>query len=128
MTAGRAWGFTLLLLLVLAACAEAERGDPTRGAAVFKGELGGTVPCSECHNVAPGPLSPLGPSLEGIGDRAGDAVFGQSARAYLRESIVDPDAHLAGGFQEGIMPRIYDDTLTAEQVDDLVAYMLTLTQ
>ena len=32
----------------------------------------------------------------------------------------------AGGYQEGIMYRDYAQALTAQQVNDLVAYMLTL--
>jgi len=53
-------------------------------------------------------------------------VDGQSAEEYLRTSITDPDAYLAGGYQEGIMYRQYEQALTEQQIDDLVAYMLTL--
>jgi hypothetical protein len=40
--------------------------------------------------------------------------------------IVSPDAFLSGGYQEGIMYRGYAQALTAQQINDLIAYMLTL--
>ena len=70
--------------------------------------------------------SGTGQSLSNIGNRAGSAVPGQSAEEYLRTAIVDPDAFLSGGYQEGIMYRGYAQELTAQQINDLVAYMLTL--
>ncbi len=69
---------------------------------------------------------PIGINLHDIGDRAGSAVPGQSAEDYLRTSILDPDAYLAGNFQDGLMSREYPQALTDQQVSDLVAYMLTL--
>ena len=59
-------------------------------------------------------------------DRAAKTVAGQSAEEYLRTAITTPDAYLAGGYQEGIMYRDYAQALTVQQIDDLVAYMLTL--
>lgn len=69
---------------------------------------------------------PIGINLHDIGDRAGSVVPGQSAEEYLRISILDPDAYLAGNFQDGLMSREYPQALTEQQVSDLVAYMLTL--
>ena len=51
---------------------------------------------------------------------------GQDAAAYLRESILNPDAVLVDNYQEGIMYRGYRDSLTDRQLDDLAAYLLTL--
>lgn len=113
------------LALLLAACAGA--GDPARGEVLFRArpEAGG-LPCAECHGLSAGVASPLGPSLAGVGARAGETVPGLPAADYLREAILSPDAYLSAGFQEGIMPRTYPETLTDEQVADLVAYLLTL--
>jgi nitric oxide reductase subunit C len=51
--------------------------------------------------------------------------------AYIRESIVDPNAHVltgptyaAGG--RSLMPSDYAQTLKPEQVDQIVAYLLSL--
>ena len=48
------------------------------------------------------------------------------SEAEIRESIVDPDAQIAQGFQPGLMPR-YGDTLSEEQVDALVQYLTEVT-
>ncbi|MFW5940714.1 MAG: c-type cytochrome [Chloroflexota bacterium] len=90
----------------------------------------GAPGCITCHNVEPtdDPLqpAPVGPSHYGLADRAGDYVEEMSAEAYLRESIVEPDAHIVEGFQPGVMYQNYEEDLTEEQIDDLVAYLLTL--
>lgn len=68
----------------------------------------------------------IGTNLHDIGSRAGTMVPGQSAEDYLRTAIVDPDAFLAGGFQDGLMYREYEKVLTPQQINDLIAYMMTL--
>jgi hypothetical protein len=55
--------------------------------------------------------------MDGVGNRGED---------YLKESILDPDATLVDGFPAGTMPQVWGDELTSEQVDQLVAYLLTL--
>ncbi|HEU5100551.1 MAG TPA: c-type cytochrome [Roseiflexaceae bacterium] len=120
------------MILLLAACGAggAAAGDPASGKQLFNGEVSmadtGTPACITCHAIEPGLDTGSGQSLADIGDRAGAAVAGQSAEQYLRTSIVDPDAFLSGGYQEGIMYRGYAQALTAQQIDDLVAYLLTL--
>ncbi len=116
-------------LILFASCGSTVP-DATRGQALFRGEanLGDpNVPtCVSCHAIEPGEPADIGTNLSNIGNRASTMVAGQSPEAYLRSSIVDPDAYLAGGFQEGIMYRRYADVLTSAQIDDLVAYLLTL--
>ena len=68
----------------------------------------------------------VGPSLAGVKAVASQEVPGQSAEAYLRESIVDPDAHVVEGFSPGVMPSTYGTQLSDEQITDLVAYLMTL--
>ena len=91
----------------------------------------GAPGCATCHSVEPNddPMqpSPVGPSHYGLADRAGDYVEGMSAEEYIRESIVAPDAHVVEGYQPGIMYQNYEADLTPEQIDNLVAYLLTLT-
>ena len=121
----------LLVSLLLTACGgPASQGDPQAGRRLFDGEIAlddrAALPCKQCHSVEPGGDASLGPNLSNIGVRAGATVLGQTAAEYLRTSIVDPDAHLSGGFQDGLMYRRYGRALTAGQIDDLVAYMLTL--
>ncbi len=42
---------------------------------------------------------------------------------FVRQSIVDPNAVLADGYQEGVMPKTFGDTLTPDALDALVAYL-----
>lgn len=93
--------------------------------------------CSACHSTAPG-VNLAGPSLAGIGVR-GDSVVAQSgyagsakdAAGYIRESIVSPSVHVVPGtiYSAGgrsFMPDNYDKTLSDAQIDQLVAYLVTL--
>lgn len=93
--------------------------------------------CSACHSIAPG-VNLAGPSLAGIGERAEETVespdyHGEATdpAGYLRESIVKPSAYLVPGpmYSAGgvsFMPDNYGEQLTAEQIERLVDYMLTL--
>lgn len=138
---------TILLLtlglLLLAACGggadeetepeepPAPAGDPQAGEELYNQTSIGSAPgCITCHNVdqTDDPLqpSPVGPSHYGLAGRADDYTEGQSAEEYLRESIREPDAHIVEGFTAGVMYQNYADDLTDEQIDNLVAYLLTL--
>jgi mono/diheme cytochrome c family protein len=118
----------MLVLSLLAGCgaeptAGASRGDPTNGEKLFRE---GAVPaCSTCHSLAPGVGLP-GPSLARIGRTAGSRVPGQSAADYLRESILEPNAHIAFGFSANVMAAAYEAQLSEQEVDDLTAYLMTL--
>ena len=122
----------LIIVLLLAACgsAGASAGNPTNGKQLFDGAIALADPrapaCNTCHAIEPGMDTGSGQSLSNIGNRAGTSVPGQSAEEYLRTAITNPDAYLAGGYQDGIMYRNYAQALTAQQINDLVAYMLTL--
>ena len=49
----------------------------------------------------------------------------KNAEEFLKESIVSPDVMVTEGFQPGIMPKTYTK-LSAQEVNDLVAYLMTL--
>ena len=89
-------------------------GQGTGGEALFTG--GAQPACSSCHTLADaGSNSSTGPDLD-------EALAGQDAE-YIRRAIVDPDAEIAEGFQPGIMPTDYGETLDQEQLDQLVEYL-----
>ena len=118
----------LISCLALVACGSSN-GNAARGAALFSGQtpMSGDAPtCASCHLVEPGSSALVGPSLANIGNLAADRVDGQPAEAYLRTSLVNPDAYIVEGFQDGIMYKGYGHGLTPQQLDDLVAYLLTL--
>ncbi|MBN1665766.1 MAG: c-type cytochrome [Anaerolineales bacterium] len=132
---------TLILaasILALTACANEETqsdavNQSAQGAqAIQAGEdlfsrsvIGSQAGCIACHSLSPG-VTLVGPSLAGIGSRAGDTVPGQSADEYLREAILNPDAYIVEGFPEGAMPPALAEELSSEQIDNLVTYMLSL--
>lgn len=122
----------LLLLLVtlftLAGCG-GEGASPSAGGG--SAEAGEKVlrevaapACTSCHSLEPG-VRGAGPSLANIGAEAGNRVAGMSAEEYLRQSIVEPDAFVVEGFSD-IMVDTYGAQLSKQQIDDLIAYLLTL--
>lgn len=122
--------FVLVLSVVLTACGGG--GGETTGDAAAAGEklfnqtvMGAQAGCTTCHSQEAGVVV-VGPSMAGIGSRAGSTVSGMSAADYLKASILTPDAHLIDGFPAGTMPQVWEDELTGEQVDQLIAFMMTL--
>lgn len=83
-----------------------------------------TYGCRGCHALAAaGSVAGVGPSLDGIGERAGKRVEGLDAYAYIRQSILTPRAFVVPGFPDGLMPTNYSQRLTSAQVDDLVIFL-----
>jgi mono/diheme cytochrome c family protein len=125
----------LAFAVVVTACATesaprggdlATSGGPASGEALFLQPMIGTQPgCVTCHSLQAG-LTLVGPSLANAGTEAGSAVPGQAAQEYLRQAIVAPDEHVVAGFGAGIMPALYGSELSDQQIQDLVAYLLTL--
>jgi cytochrome c oxidase subunit 2 len=87
--------------------------DDTSGEAIFA-----SAGCGSCHAFEPaGTDAQVGPSLDGVDPR------GQDLEEFLLESIVDPNAELAPGYQSGVMPETYESSLSADQLDALVQYL-----
>ena len=93
--------------------------------------------CFSCHSTQPG-LQIVGPSLAGIGTRAAtvlaDTAYHGTAKSpaeYIRESILHPSAYIVPGptfaaAGQSVMPAVYQDMLKPEDIDHLVAYLVTL--
>ena len=89
---------------------KAEAGDPAAGKTAFT-ELG----CGGCHTLqAAGSTGTTGPNLD-------EALKGKDAD-FIQESIANPNAEVAQGFQPGIMPN-YGEQLDSKQIADLVAFL-----
>lgn len=115
----------LLLLLFLAACGGNDNvppanqdSDVARGERIFKQN------CTSCHSAKPD-TTVVGPSLSGIASRAGSRVEGLSSRDYIHMSITKPSAYVVDGFVDQ-MPSNFGKTLTGEELDRLISYLLTL--
>jgi nitric oxide reductase subunit C len=103
-------------------------GDAARGEELYNQTTIGTASapgCNTCHSREEGVVL-VGPSHAGVATRAATYVEGQSAEEYLRESIVSPNSHIVDGFVAGVMYQNYGEDLTEQEIDDLVAYLLTL--
>ncbi|MGH7528605.1 MAG: c-type cytochrome [Gemmatimonadales bacterium] len=111
-----------MLAAWIAACAPRQmvQGDPTRGERRF-GEIG----CNGCHSVA-GVGGMVGPDLSHLASRAlPEAGRWSSVAEYLLESLREPQAYLVLGYP-GDMPAAATLELSDRDVEDLVAYLLTL--
>ena len=119
----------MIIALTITACGGDDGGSDTAanaGDELFQQATIGTLAgCKTCHSLEPGVII-IGPSLASIGAEADGRVAGVSAEDYLRQSILDPNAHLVEDFPASIMPNTYQNQLTEEQVDALVNYLLTL--
>ncbi len=93
----------------------AAEGDPAAGNEVF-----GQAGCDTCHALADaGSTAEVGPNLD-------ESLQGQDA-AFVRESIVNPDAVVAEGFSPDLMPDNYGEQLSEQELSDLVAYLVQAT-
>jgi cytochrome c oxidase subunit 2 len=82
------------------------QGEPTTGATA----------CGACHKLADaGTAGGVGPDL--------DTVLKGKDAAFIRQSILQPDAVIAPGFSKGIMPANFGKLLSKPEVDALVQYL-----
>jgi mono/diheme cytochrome c family protein len=76
--------------------------------------------CGGCHALAEaGSGGVTGPNLD-------EVLPGQSA-AMVEQSVLDPNKVIAKGFPPNVMPANYAQTLSPQEVKDLVQYLLQIT-
>jgi len=93
-------------------------GGGDDGEAVFA-----SAGCGACHAFGPaGSDAEVGPGLDDLAGAAEGA--GVSLEEFVRESIIDPNARVAEGYQPDVMPDTYENTLSDEQLDGLVQYLV----
>ncbi|MCX7708202.1 MAG: cytochrome c [Anaerolineae bacterium] len=122
-----------ILVLLLAACGGGGGAAPAPaagGASVANGEklfkqtvIGAQAGCITCHSLDGSKL--VGPSMKGLATRAATEVSGLSAEEYIRQSILEPNAHVVKDYPAGVM-QSYKNDLKEQELNDLVAYLLTL--
>lgn len=109
--------------------AERPAGDAANGQVLFnvlKPEAG--FACSTCHRVDSTDRL-IGPGLLGVTQFAEELFPGRDPADYLHESIVNPNAYIVPGeppYPENLMPQIYAQLFTEQEIWDLVAYLLSL--
>ena len=57
-------------------------------------------------------------------DTAIGRVEGQSPALYLYNSNIAPNDYIVSGYPENIMPQNYGETISQEDLADLLAYLL----
>ena len=91
----------------------------------FGAQLYKSKACVTCHTLDGKKL--VGPSFLGLFGRQEAMTDGQRFVAdenYIRESILDPRAHIVNGY-DPVMPT-YQGILKDRQIDALIAYIKTL--
>lgn len=124
----------ILLVLFLAACGVTTPTAPViptpafaagsleaEGSALFSGK----GRCAACHSLSADTVI-VGPSLAGIATHAESRIEGLTASEYIEESILRPDAYRPPGFENEQMDTSLAKQLTVEEVEALVAFLLTL--
>lgn len=72
--------------------------------------------CGSCHTLSAAQTSgTTGPNL--------DTVLKGQSPDEIRESIVNPNAKIAQGFEAGVMPEDYGRKLSKQQLDQLVQFL-----
>lgn len=82
--------------------------------------------CAACHSTDGTPLT--GPTWKGLAGSSRPLESGESVTAdtaYLFNSIVAPGSQIVVGFSD-VMPADYVDSLTEDEINDLVAYVQSL--
>jgi cytochrome c oxidase subunit II len=87
-----------------------------------------TSGCVACHTFTaiPGAVGKVGPSLDTLSESAKAA--GEPLEAFVKESIVDPNAYVPPGYTKGTMPPNFATTIPADKLDQLVQYLVAHTK
>jgi mono/diheme cytochrome c family protein len=103
-------------------------GDAARGETIYAGtastEIGLRVGCAACHAGGA-----VGPATEGTWSRTQnerltlEQFAGYTVEQYIIESIVRPDAYAVAPYATGLMPNVFGQQLSAQDIADILAYL-----
>lgn len=121
----------------------APAGDPAAGQVVFQTSFsfpdGSSWACMSCHSVTPDGLRLIGPGLFDVSTHAvhhgpdgiEGAGTGNAVYDYIHTSVVNPSFYIVP-LAEGeapwalSMPTGFGDLLTEQQLNDVIAYLMSL--
>ena len=96
-------------------------GNAAAGKAVFAANG-----CAACHTFQPaGASGTIGPNLDTAPTTDAKADKNMALTAFVKESIVNPDAYIAKGYTKGLMPTNFGSKIKGTQLDDLVAFIVS---
>ena len=94
-------------------------GNAAAGKAVFAANG-----CASCHTFKPaGATGTIGPNLDSAPSSDAKADGNMALAAFIKESIVNPDAYIAKGYTKGIMPTTFGQSLSKSDLQNLVAFI-----
>jgi cytochrome c oxidase subunit 2 len=97
-------------------------GGADAGKAIFDSNS-----CGGCHTLkAAGATGKVGPDLDRLPAFAKGP--GKPLDVFIRESIVKPDAYIEKGYPPNVMPKTFGSSLSAQQLDALVKYLVASTR
>ncbi len=105
-------------------------GDPANGAKVFANrKLGNCLACHENSDMSEAPFhGEVGPSLDGVGSRweVGElrGIVTNSKKTF--PDTMMPAFYIDGGYERPLEKFAGKSILSAQDVEDVVAYLLTL--
>jgi hypothetical protein len=77
--------------------------------------------CRLCHAIPGLEIKPgegeIGPPLEGLSRFRNGAPDGLDLRGYIRQSILNPNAYIAKGYEADIMPDDFADRLRVSELE-----------
>jgi cytochrome c oxidase subunit II len=83
--------------------------------------------CATCHTLsAAGATGTVGPDLDKLVSYAKQAK--QPLMPFVHDSIVDPDKYVQPGYQKGLMPSTFGQSLAKTQLDALVTFLVQSAQ
>lgn len=89
-------------------------------------EVASNAGCLACHSTDG--TESVGPTWLGLAGSERELASGETVTAddaYLNSSIIDPAAQIVAGFDD-LMPKTYGDSLTQDEIDDLIEYIKSL--
>lgn len=93
-------------------------GDPANGETVAT-----AAGCFGCHRMDD-TNTVVAPSWSNVASMSISRVPGESPAVYLYQSIVNPNGFVVSGYNSGVMPQTYQETLSQQEIVDIVTYLL----
>lgn len=86
-----------------------------------------TFGCLGCHTTdGTAKIGPTWAGLFGSQVQLNDGSTVTADETYLHNAIVDPDLQIVAGFQPGLMPKNFDTLLSDEQIQQIIAFIVSL--
>jgi cytochrome c551/c552 len=99
-------------------------GNAAAGKAVFASNG-----CASCHTFQPAQATgTIGPDLDTQPASDAKADNNMALAAFIKQSIIDPNAYIAKNYSKGIMPTTFGNSIKGAKLNDLVAFILSGTK